>query len=452
MVHQAHNIPWNVFVSNLSWGSTKIKGDRIINLHPRGRKDQGKELTYFLRAFIRTIQEHTKSERAKYPSHIGAKEPHDIVLNPATVHNITPTVRRWRSYGFRGDCPSGVCNTFAEKECRCVPIPDEERRAAAFLRPYGQRRCYVFLRDNKDAFFNIEIVKTLILHGEMEALLQACALPGVELAKWWEDSECQCEYAVLGWDQVCIKALRAYICLNTIDSLPELWDKASGSTEETDYRRSRFYQYTLRTCTGEEDHISEVTTYPHRAFFGIGDNQFRGEYTVPQIRRSHWLRWEPQPRLLYIKMYDWPRSNHYGKVPIEEFLTLENPAYMGHPPSQSGVALIQSYLFEKGLPAELVLMVMDLADYKPIGRLSEPHDPFHPSNRMELDQYVTYCWQLLVRCEMLASALDMRIPWEKLIADCLVEFFASDRDGQGRFYWNARDEEGAITHRVFIKP
>ena len=114
--------------------------------------------------------------------------------------------------------------------------------------------------------------------------------------------------------------------------------------------------------------------------------------------------------------------------------------------------LVQDYLYRKGLPAELVLNVMELAEYKTVGRMSEPHDPFHPSNRKELAQYLTYCWRLLVHCDMMAKALNMKLPWEEILGDCITDFWADDTRGRGRFWWYAMDEYNVPTHRVFVKP
>lgn len=61
---------------------------------------------------------------------------------------------------------------------------------------------------------------------------------------------------------------------------------------------------------------------------------------------------------------------------------------------------------------ELALNVMELAGYEPKRRLNNPHDPLYPCNRKELAQYLKYCWQILVRCDMMAKALDIEIPWK----------------------------------------
>jgi hypothetical protein len=116
------------------------------------------------------------------------------------------------------------------------------------------------------------------------------------------------------------------------------------------------------------------------------------------------------------------RANHYGKVPINEFLVLENATLDSHHPGSSDVVLVRDYLYRIGLPAELVLYIKELARYEPLGRLSEPHNPFHPSNREEPGRYLIYYWRLLVHCDMIARALSMKLPWEELLGNCIVNF------------------------------
>jgi hypothetical protein len=40
--------------------------------------------------------------------------------------------------------------------------------------------------------------------------------------------------------------------------------------------------------------------------------------------------------------------------------------------------IVRDYLYQTEFAAELVFLVMEVAGYEPLGRLSEPHDPFHP--------------------------------------------------------------------------
>ncbi|KAJ6020776.1 hypothetical protein N7540_006280 [Penicillium herquei] len=438
MAHQAHNIPWSLLASNFHWStlgcSNAIKN--VTNLRPSMKPNQGKELTYFIEAFARNIEDHSLCERKKYPLLYEPADPTDLILDSALVQRISPTVRKWRSYSFgrrSSKCPDGICD------------------ASAFLRPPGDRTCYHFPdNDTSGVFYNIELTKTLILHGGMDAILRVCALPGVRLQEWWENRECPCNPPLLGWDQIALKALRAYICLNTIYCFPEIWDYKSGRNEESDYRNSKFYQYTLRTCTGTGQ-VSEVSAYPHRQFFGIGDMQFGGEFVSPKLKKEHWviIPNDRQPETKYHSL----GYGHYGKLPIEDFLTLEDDSLPGRQTGQSDVFLVQDYLYRKGLPMELVLDIMRLAKYEPLGRLSEPHDPFHPSNREELSKYLTYCWQLLIRCEIMAKALGMKIKWKDHISNCIVEFWADEQRGKGRFYWNGPDEDFCYPyHLVFVKP
>lgn len=75
--------------------------------------------------------------------------------------------------------------------CACV-LPFLERKAAAFFRYTTQHGCYEFMDLNAMPFFNIEVVKTLILHGEMEPVLRACAHPESQLLEWERAGACDC--------------------------------------------------------------------------------------------------------------------------------------------------------------------------------------------------------------------------------------------------------------------
>lgn len=161
----------------------------------------------------------------------------------------------------------------------------------------------------------------------------------------------------------------------------------------------KMYQYMLHQCT-LSGMTSEVATHPHRQFFGIADGQFRryGALGRSTMRSPHYL---------------------YGSVSFEHFLNCEAPTESK--PGHSDVAHVQQILHSKGLPMELVLEIMDLAEYTPRGRLRVPHHPFHRNNWDELEKYLKFCWQVLVRCDMMASALGMAIPWEELVSDTLRE-------------------------------
>ena len=169
----------------------------------------------------------------------------------------------------------------------------------------------------------------------------------------------------------------------------------------------------LRECTSCWKH-SDVITYPHRQFFGIDDKQFPGDQPLYK-NKSHWLYWVGRTGTSDC------RVEPYGRVPIQEFLSLDSST--GYQPSVSDMGVLRWMLCRKGLPVELALDIMELAGYKPKRRLEIPHDPFHPSNREEFSRYLTYCWQIIVRCDMMGKALGMEIRWQEFVADILFLFF-----------------------------
>jgi hypothetical protein len=226
---------------------------------------------------------------------------------------------------------------------------------------------------------------------------------------------------------LCTTALLPYICLNVIHCFPETWDPASGRTDNKDYRRMRIYQYMLKQCT-MADLTSEVTAYPHRRFFGIADDQFSSTSDVGLPNKN---------------------SIHpYGVMSFDKFLTCDNPRIVPAP-APADVPVVRQILRSMGLPMELVLDIMELAEYEPRGRLQVPNDPFHPANREELDKYLKYCWQVLVRCDMMGAAIGMAIPWRKVVSDVMVRLFTCAlHPGPRKLY--GRDSEGGTDAWKFL--
>ena len=189
MAHQTANIPWNVLASNLYWSEVRHPGHG--DLHLRFRPDQAKKLEYFLQGLVRNIREHSSTSRRKYPEHYDAPDHDDVILDDATVRKIAPTVRRW--------CANRVARYYHPTEddspWNPVPmqrraewerqIPVEQSRAAAFYRHYTyyERTWYI----HSKLFFNVEVVKTLLLYGEMDTIFRVCAHPDVEELGtiWW---------------------------------------------------------------------------------------------------------------------------------------------------------------------------------------------------------------------------------------------------------------------------
>lgn len=171
MAHQPHNIPWSLLVSNLRWVSpTSCRGGE--DLHPRMNPTQGQEFTDFAEAFARNIEEHSACERKKYPDKYDPPEPTDEILDEATVKKISRNIHELEDY---------------------PTIPDEERKAAAFLRKFiYSDDCMEFEKANQKGYVNLEVVMALLLYGEMDTILRACAHPDVGLRYWWYLPVCSC--------------------------------------------------------------------------------------------------------------------------------------------------------------------------------------------------------------------------------------------------------------------
>lgn len=205
---------------------------------------------------------------------------------------------------------------------------------------------------------------------------------------------------------VLLSALEAYIALKVALCFPQIYDPAVGRTEETEYRHTAFYQCMLRGVT-ESYCPSEATPYPHQQFFGIPSDYFDDKSELPTtIDPTHWLH-----RTDILK-----RTAPYGILPIGEFLNLEGSLYDQYQPLECDVESVKIGLFSKGLPCEIVVMIMDFADYKPTRVLKIPHDPLHPANRAELDRYLDQCWQIIIGCSIMNNECgEYPIDWPDIV-------------------------------------
>ncbi|RAK95075.1 uncharacterized protein BO80DRAFT_369676, partial [Aspergillus ibericus CBS 121593] len=186
-----------------------------------------------------------------------------------------------------------------------------------------------------------------------------------------------------GWNQVFQAALHFYLALNILFCFPELWDptsrEARNKKKSEEYRGTLMYQKTVRTWTLEGSN-NEVPRYPHRQFFGLED--------------------------------------HFHQ---SAFLNCSTVA--GFQPDVTDTARVELYLRMKGLPQELVWQITALADYdsqRP-RRLPIPHDPLHRDNHRALRQYLTFCWQIMVRCNMLAQEVGIEINWVSEVVHALQD-------------------------------
>lgn len=201
MAHQAHNIPWDLLASNLHWCPGGPCHNAIHDLYPRYKPDQGKELTHFARAFAKNIEEHSQCERKKYPAKYDPPKSTDVIIEEKTAAKISPLLGSWResqrgNYLWADDfaCSGDICGHYDKnlKTCRCPLLPHEQRMASAFCKPYDAAPCYRFLDFHRDAYYNLQVLKIMILYGEIDPILRVCAHPEVAIGTWWDVDECGC--------------------------------------------------------------------------------------------------------------------------------------------------------------------------------------------------------------------------------------------------------------------
>jgi hypothetical protein len=495
MAHNSDKLPWEGLASAFELRRTNPCQHGANNLHARGtQRDSQTEVAKFVQTFMRRIAEDAAQQRKQYPEEYEAPDENEVIISNEAAARIEPTVRRWHPEEYWPD-GDGDLETFKQPttgklcphtdesaECGCV-LAFRERRISAFQRQQIQNDCYEFMKYNKESFHNLEVVKTLILHGEMDPILRSCAYEECQLAKWWEHRECQCTSATLGWRRIYEYGIKMYFVLNILYCFPETWE--SDGSPIDDYRNMKAYQQAIRSST-ECGHRSEIPTYPHLDFFGIETDQFRcypQPFDVPRWRHimtfDKWgferyqkgLYWfddsgdeadvksgddastklekesstggdseddssddseeedpeEVRNRFHTLEFYP------YGLMSYEDFLNFEKP--MDFQPVPSDIPHVRWILCQKGLPVELSDCILEYAYYAPRGSLPVPGKPLHPQCRQELDRYLEHCWQLIVRCYMLGHELNgrdgMNIDVFLLdeVKDCLVELFKCKCDG-----------------------
>ncbi|GKZ17778.1 hypothetical protein AbraIFM66951_001098 [Aspergillus brasiliensis] len=397
MAHQPDTIPWHLLASNLSWVSGSDRSDLsghaccssdCTNLHAI-RKGSERASWKFAPLMAKIIQEASTRERAKYPAHYDPPQRDTVIVNDRIARMIERNFD-WSEAHFPMIHPNYEPPS---------PSTPSIRLASAFCDPHVDWGHTEFLERHLLGYFNVQLVMCLILSGEMDTILRACACPGVQLKTWWNGLYCSYPelHGIIGWNMLYRKALCSYIALNVAYCFPDMWDPKTRETEKKDYRNTHFYQNMLRECTAC-DRGSEFTFHVHQRFFGIDKRQFNAVRPI-LADKDHRLK----DQLAFDN--GWLMNFHYGLLPLEEFLILENSTLL-FVPHEVDVGEVRGILAYAGkLPLELVLIIMEFADYTPRRRLKVPHDPLHPNNRAALDEYLEHCWQIIVRCHMMAEAL-----------------------------------------------
>ncbi|KAK8861893.1 hypothetical protein PGQ11_008128 [Apiospora arundinis] len=424
MATSESGIPWDLLTSNFSFASSYPDHENVTDFFQRKRPDQGRDLNKFVEFLSEILAGSAARERQKFPDRYEAAARDEVVITESDALKIAPHMRRHhlkysmdeRHYEKQG-CPVSLCTHVGDTECLCA-LRFEERRMSSFLHRFsGGYECYAFDRTDRDSFLGQELLKTILVYGDMDTVLRICAHPDVDFLTWWNACQCQCIQPDLGWDLLIQDALPAYIGLRFIQSFSNIWERGPGDVgPRPDFRQTRMYQGMVRNST-MSGYKSGIPSYLHKKFFGIQDGQFNN---YPELRdKDRWRVDQVRGHSGYQLIL--------GRVPYDEFLEVEKEVpYM---PSSEEVEEVRSALFAQGLPAELTDIILELAEYHGERRALEvPHDPFHEKNREQLDRYLRECWKVLMRCDMMARALGDKVPWDVLIGRHIFELF---RDLEG---------------------
>ncbi|KAF1977602.1 hypothetical protein BU23DRAFT_452997 [Bimuria novae-zelandiae CBS 107.79] len=398
MAHQAHAIPWHALADNLKYLHCSPRNHGVTNLYLRKTKAQKqvKELRHFVRGFVRALEDYVSVERKKYNETPVAPEEDEILIPDDRVRRIARTALLQKGSATVGS----IAVSHSLDDITSCPLD-------SILSPY-ERSTKRFMRDtetNEGDMFSeareaCELTKNMLMYGEMDALFRLAAHPQVRFYRLWHEDHYANSHG-FGLYKLVQAALKAYICLNIITIKPELWDTAS---RDALIATIAAYQHMLLDCTGMPyGYMCDAHTYPHREFFGIPRGVFRFEYDD-----TRYGRWQKQ---------------HLGTQSIPE---LAHDSFRNiHIPSKRDIPVVINLLGKKGLPAELALQIMELAEYVPVGRLPVRDDPFHKDNADELKQYLGYCWKLLVRMDMLSKAgvHGRKLDWEAEVMDALYALF-----------------------------
>ncbi|KAF2016004.1 hypothetical protein BU24DRAFT_480717 [Aaosphaeria arxii CBS 175.79] len=406
MAHQAYSIPWQTLVDNLKYKHCNPRDAGVTNLNLRkgNPSSQGKQFQYFTRGFARALSKYSTIERKKYNPQPQAPQLDEPIISDTAVKRMARTILRYKSDPAISSALGVDLNTV---------LPPHERDVRWFIQGSGLYEGDMNLVISECC----ELTKAMLMYGEMDALFRICKHPDVYLQKYWDDRWYANSYGY-GLRRLVDAALRAYIFFNVIFLMPELYDSPTreafiekevkaGRTKlrkaDFDYRLTAAYQHVVLWNTGVPFGLPrhDVHTHPHREFFGIPRGMFVFEWG--DCSEKHW------------------KKERIGTKRLENLTKKEfNNVYVA---SNADIAVVDGLLRRKGLPTELILQVLEAAEYVPVGRTHIRDDPLHKVNAKELKKYLNYCWLLLIRFDMICKESGSWLDWETLVTEALYTLF-----------------------------
>lgn len=144
----------------------------VTNLHPNSPAPEYPDEDRFAQAFAQAVYDDSKRKRAQYPEKYSPPSPSDVLL---------------------GDELVGTIESHLSQRTEGAPrLPFEQRTAFAFLHPCVIGDHCRFTSSTEIGFLNLEVVKMLLMLGELDPILQACAHPDVGIFGWYSAAFCDC--------------------------------------------------------------------------------------------------------------------------------------------------------------------------------------------------------------------------------------------------------------------
>lgn len=433
MEHEGDSIPWNLLVAHLGYPTAEPSHRQVYNLFPKFDVGQGRDLNRFVDALASSINEHSRIERMRYQEIYDPPALDDILLTDNIVQRISPTganVSRWlrrrrpdwsdqHQFNNPKSDWGGCGHDEDDMECICS-ISTEERKASAFLRQHVNNDCFNFIESNGPAYNNLEIVKSLLVSGDMEPVLRVCAHPDNDLLSWKSVGDCECTGGEYGWWHALERALESFVCLKLLHGV-QLAARRDNDMNQYDYRRTQCYQRLLR---GSVFNGTESIASLHLNFFGVHEHQY-SEYPRPRKAGPFYSDLGEAIDTRSRSYLSGEKNYPYGMMPFNDFLEFEAEA--PYQPAAYEIPAVLGLLREKRLPAEIALRIMEMAEWdEPRRLLKVPHDPLHRENEAELMSYLSICWDVLVRCDMMAKALGKPIQWNVQVSGCIVHLWGPE--------------------------
>lgn len=434
----AHNpsLPWETLSSRYTPNFVKLTNTKVAATPSFiGRKPEKGERgdTYYRNIFefqpharpvlykfaVALRRQASKDAKKLLQRHANIGEPashDDIIVSDLIARSITPAIHRWRTSLYNGHplhlppgpklCSSQVtlCRHKTGRRCNCV-LPRSQRRYAAFYPLVYPCRwpCdnHSPPKDDFDVEFSRAVMKILLARNEAVPILLALKTPKNAPV---EDPEergvflTNCDSCGQKWRPYLHNTLLAYIGLNILYGLPEIWHPRAKREPWHDYRDTNTYQSFVAALKDGASHSrGDAEHFPQVDFFEMPTcwtlmpfhQKYADRAPVRVSQGSNNGGSKPRPGTM-------PFSSFAGKNADRKRELYNTPTAF----DARGATL---FLRENGLPSEIINMILPLAGDE-AWSFAVPDDPLNPRNKPMLTRYLEQCWNGIVLSSLLLEA------------------------------------------------